>query len=306
MQIEWHPTNLGSHVARTAHGLLSVIHASASVPGRSRAEVDEIVLRYFRSHVSKARTLSNLLVDNDKRSLPDRVYQEFCTTQARARFNTVSALLEVLKEPTGVGMAALREFERRRQPQLPPSQPPPPTSQTHLTTPVEGAGGEIESTTEALAGMSVSKYMDLDLVKAHKADIDLLRRVGDKNEFTPLSTVPGFAECELCNPESSDGLYGAADIGKCPVCCFLMPKVQRSQTMAQFKAEHNGNGPTAANGRCPIPRDVLISHHIDDCLRLRRAVEHAVERGKVPAKVGEPIAADVRAARFAESKARKA
>ena len=78
----------------------------------------------------------------------------------------------------------------------------------------------------------------------------------------------------------------------------------------QFKDEMGGapvgrtNTDPAAAGR-KMPSDMIISHTLDDCFRLRRAVSTAIEKQKVPASLEAPIAADTRVQRFNASKARR-
>ena len=133
LEVEWHPTNGGSNVVRTAYALVSKLRSLAS--SNQQGGNDALILRYFRIHVEKARTLSNLVLDSTRRSLPDLIYDAYLTNSRRAEYDTVSRLATALKEPSSIGFSPLlfnpSEDSRRRPLQLPPSPPRPEAGADH-------------------------------------------------------------------------------------------------------------------------------------------------------------------------------
>ena len=105
LQVEWHPTNTGVHTVRNAFNLLTKLRALAV--SNQQGGNDELILRYFRVHLEKARALSNLVRDPMRRSLPDMIHNAYLTTEQRATYCTVARLAKALKEPSSIGTSSL-------------------------------------------------------------------------------------------------------------------------------------------------------------------------------------------------------
>ena len=103
--VTWHPNSTDIHSVRTAFGLLTKLRSLAV--SNQQGEHDELILRYFRVHVEKARMLSSLVLDSTRRSLPSLIYEAYLTTERRGTYNTVAKLARALKEPSSIGTSSL-------------------------------------------------------------------------------------------------------------------------------------------------------------------------------------------------------
>jgi len=103
--VTWHPNSTDIHSVRTAFGLLTKLRSLAV--SNQQGEHDELILRYFRVHVEKARMLSSLVLDSTRRSLPSLIYEAYLTTERRGTYNTVAKLARALKEPSSIGRSSL-------------------------------------------------------------------------------------------------------------------------------------------------------------------------------------------------------
>ena len=303
MSIEWHPTSVGDHSVRTAYALASKLSNVASAPGRTAGVANGLALRYFRSHVARARNLACIRRDEvTGRSLPDLVYEAFCTSEVMASYPTIESLLVRLKVSSGLGLTVLRELERapsereRRRT----------TSQTNAAVAADDAA-KVLAALDMASDKAAKKYMDIELVKQHASDVTILRVVDGQHDFKALSDMAGFMECELYNGAAPDGLYGGPDVGACPVCMWAISGLHESFTMKSFIEKFKG-APTGREGSRPVPDGAVVVHPLDDCYRIRRGLEIACNRQRPPAltkTVLEPVDAATRAARWAASKARQ-
>ena len=338
--VTWHPTSNDTHAVRTAFSLLTKLRSLAV--SNQQGGHDELILRYFRVHVEKARLLSNLVLDSTRRSLPSLIYEAYLTTERRATYDTVAKLARALKESSSIGMSTLvfapiedvRGPGRTRQPTVPAlaaagtsGEPPP----------APGTGGEsapAPATVPAPAALAlaVSCYAAarqpfasarlatvtvperardqlhyIDLVKAWEfASIISLRITvgGGAPQFVTLSEISDTPP-ELWNAADPAGLgeYGAADIGACPICVLLRPDADTSERFSDFFARYRG-GPTGPNGARPVANNVILTHHLDQCRPFWFCIDNCCSRAKVPLALAVSLDHTERARRMAASKAR--
>jgi hypothetical protein len=149
-------------------------------------------------------------------------------------------------------------------------------------------------------------YIDLVGVWAHADSISIrCPPVGSAPaRFVKLSEISATPP-EIWNPADPNGLgeYGAADIGKCPICAILRPNVTTSQQFSAFFAANHG-GPTRAGGQRPVPDHILLSHTVDQCRPFWFAIDNAASRERIPLALASSLDHEERARRLAASKAR--
>jgi len=332
LQVVWHPSSTDIHAVRTAFALLTKLRSLAV--SNQQGGQDELILRYFRVHVDKARSLNGLALESiTRRSLPSLIYEAYLTAERRVTYDTVSKLARALKEPSSIGMSTLLFAPTDDVPRR-PRQPATPTLAGQG---IRGAGGDAdalghsaEATTLVLAASCYAAerqkyaianraivtvparardqvhYIDLIKVWEYASIISLrITAGGGTPRFVTLSEISATPP-ELWNSADPAGLgeYGAADIGACPICVLLRPEADTSERFSEFFAKHRG-GPTGPDGSRPVARNVLLTHTLDQCRPLWFCIDNCCSRGKVPLSLAESLDHAERARRLATSKRKR-